>query len=59
MELFKLMRKPPPLRRTGCFLRRGTVLYILMGTASYLVFASDASKVRKSRALTFMPYSSA
>lgn len=53
MELFKLTRKPPLSPPDWLFPAAWTVLYILMGMASYLVFASDASKVRKSRALTF------
>lgn len=53
MELFRLMRKPPLAPPDWLFPVAWTVLYIMMGAASYLVFASGASRVRKNRALTF------
>lgn len=53
MRFFKLMQKPPLSPPDWLFPIAWTVLYILMGIAAYLVFASNASQVRRGRALTF------
>lgn len=53
MALFRLMNKPPASPPSRLFPVAWTILYILMGVASYLVFVSDASRVRKGRALSF------
>ena len=53
MRLFALMRKPPLAPPTWAFPVTWTALYVMMGAASYLVYASGASRVRRERALTF------
>lgn len=53
MKLFALMRKPPLSPPQWLFPVAWTLLYIMMGTASGLVAASGASRVRKTRALGF------
>lgn len=53
MRLFALMRKPPLAPPAWVFPAAWTALYIMMGVASYLVYASGASRVRRERALTF------
>lgn len=53
MRLFALMRKPPLAPPAWVFPAAWTALYIMMGIASYLVYASGASRVRRERALTF------
>lgn len=53
MRLFALMRKPPLAPPAWVFPAAWTALYIMMGAASYLVYASGASRVRRERALTF------
>ena len=53
MRLFALMRKPPLAPPAWAFPVTWTALYVMMGTASYLVYASGASRVRRERALTF------
>ncbi len=53
MRLFALMRKPPLAPPAWAFPAAWTALYIMMGAASYLVYASGASRVRRERALTF------
>lgn len=52
MENFQLVRQPPLSPPMWLFPVVWTILYILMGIASYLVYASDASNPRKERALT-------
>lgn len=53
MRFFKLMQKPPLSPPDWLFPVAWTALYILMGIAAYLVFVSNASQVRRGRALTF------
>ncbi len=53
MRLFALMRKPPLAPPAWVFPVTWTALYVMMGAASYLVYASGASRVRRERALTF------
>lgn len=53
MRLFALMRKPPLAPPAWAFPVTWTALYVMMGAASYLVYASGASRVRRERALTF------
>lgn len=52
MEDFEYMRKPPLSPPAWLFPVVWTVLYTLMGIASYLVCVSRASPARKRRALT-------
>lgn len=52
MELFKLMRKPPLSPPAWAFPVVWTILYALMGTASYLIYDSAASDESRERALT-------
>ena len=53
MRLFALMRKPPLSPPAWLFPVAWTALYIMMGIASCLVYASGVSRVRRDRALTF------
>ena len=53
MKLFELVRKPPLAPPGWLFPVAWTILYILMGVASYLIWRSRASDIRKGRALTF------
>ena len=53
MRLFALMRKPPLAPPAWAFPVTWTALYGMMGAASYLVYASGASRGRRERALTF------
>lgn len=53
MRLFGMVRQPPLSPPAWVFPLVWTVLYALMGIASYLVWTSDASMSRKERALTF------
>lgn len=53
MKMYELMTKPPLSPPGWLFPVVWTVLYILMGLASYLVYMSDASDFRKRRALGF------
>lgn len=53
MRLFALMRKPPLAPPAWVFPAAWTALYVMMGIASSLVYASGASRVRRERALTF------
>ena len=52
MAIFKVMPKPPLSPPGWLFPIVWTALYILMGAASYLVWVSGASPVRRERALT-------
>lgn len=52
MEDFEIMRKPPLSPPAWLFPVVWTILYALMGIASYLVCSSRASPARKRRALT-------
>lgn len=52
MKLFKLMNKPPLTPPDWVFPVVWTVLYVLMGLAAYWVYSSDASEVRRVRAMT-------
>ena len=51
--VFDAVRKPPLAPPGWLFPVVWSVLYILMGVASYLVYSSDASSPRKDRALSF------
>ena len=51
MDNFKLLEKPPLSPPAAVFPVVWTVLFILMGVASYLVFESDAPKAEKEEAL--------
>lgn len=51
MEFYEMYEKPALSPPGWVFLVVWTVLYILMGTASFLVWSSDASPARKNRAL--------
>lgn len=53
MKIYGAMEKPFLAPPTWVFPVAWTILYILMGIASYLVFASDAAPERRRRALTF------
>lgn len=50
--IFRALRKPPLSPPDWLFPVAWTILYILMGIASYLVYSSDASSPRKDRALS-------
>lgn len=52
MALFRAMPKPPLAPPAWLFPAVWTILYILMGTASYLVWVSGASPIRRERALS-------
>ena len=52
MMMFQAMPKPPLTPPGWIFPAVWTALYLLMGFASYLVWMSDASAIRKERALT-------
>lgn len=51
MELFEAIRKPPLSPPSWVFPVVWTLLYAMMGYASFIVYTSDASKARKRRAL--------
>lgn len=53
MKIYGTMEKPFLAPPAWVFPVAWTILYILMGIASYLVFDSDADPVRKRRALQF------
>ena len=52
METFATLVKPPLSPPGWIFPVVWTILYILMGTAAYLVVASDASKAEQSKAIS-------
>ena len=52
-QSYALMAKPPLSPPGWLFPVVWTVLYIMMGLASYIVYSSDASPIRKERALSF------
>ena len=52
MEYFKLVSKPPLSPPAWLFPVVWTILYLMMGTASYLVWVSGVSPARRDRALT-------
>ena len=52
MRRFNSLAKPPLSPPQWLFPVDWTALYMMMGTASYLVWVSDASPARKERALT-------
>lgn len=52
MAYFKIVLKPPLSPPAWVFPAVWTVLYLLLGAASYLVWASGASAARRDRALT-------
>ena len=53
MERFDSLQKPALAPPTWLFPVVWTILFLMMGVASYLVYASGASRVRRERALTF------
>ena len=53
MRLFAVLRKPPLSPPGWVFPAAWTLLYLLMGLASYLIYVSGASRARRERALTF------
>ena len=53
MEVYQTMNHPPLAPPAWVFPIAWTVLYLLMGLASYLVYTSDASPERKRKALMF------
>lgn len=53
MIMFDYVKKPPLSPPAWLFPVVWTLLYILMGIASYLVYSSHAPQKRKSSALTF------
>ncbi len=52
MRIFSALRQPPLSPPAWLFPVVWTALYLMMGTASYLVWNSGASSARKERALT-------
>ena len=52
MEYFKIVSKPPLSPPTRVFPVVWTILYLMLGAASYLVWVSGASNARRDRALT-------
>lgn len=52
MEYFKTVAQPPLSPPAWLFPVAWTILYLLMGAASYLVWVSGASEKRRDRALT-------
>lgn len=52
MKEFEALRQPPLSPPDWVFPVVWTVLYAMMGTASYKVYASDAHDIRRRRALT-------
>ena len=57
MRRFNSLAKPPLSPPQWLFPVAWTALYLMMGTASYLVWVSDASPARKERALTVYGFS--
>lgn len=53
MSAFELLRKPPLSPPAWLFPVAWTILYILMGIASYFVWNKKVSPARKERALSF------
>ena len=53
MERFDSLQKPALAPPSWLFPVVWTILFLMMGVASYLVYASGASRVRRERALTF------
>lgn len=56
METFSALNKPPLSPPGWLFPVVWTILYVLMGVASYLVFTSDADTADKEKALTVYGY---
>ena len=52
MNYFKIVSKPPLSPPTWVFPVMWTILYLMLGAASYLVWVSGASIARRDRALT-------
>ena len=52
MKYFKIVSKPPLSPPTWVFPVMWTILYLMLGAASYLVWVSGASNARRDRALT-------
>lgn len=52
MNYFKIVSKPPLSPPTWVFPVVWTILYLMLGAASYLVWVSGASNARRDRALT-------
>ena len=52
MNYFKIVSKPPLSPPTWVFPVMWTILYLMLGAASYLIWVSGASNARRDRALT-------
>lgn len=56
MKLFEMVEKPPLSPPGWLFPVAWTILYTLMGVASYLMLTGEATKVEKSKALSIYIY---
>lgn len=56
MQTFEMVEKPPLSPPGWLFPVAWTILYTLMGIASYLIYVSEASQAKKTQALTIYAY---